>query len=125
MTPTKYRNRPEVSSLAGRRFDSAGERRRGEELVLAEKAGAIRDLRFQVTFRLDVNGVHITNYRADFVYEEGLPHGTPGKTAVEWHSIVEDFKGVVTDVYRIKRALIKACLGIEIRETHAKRGRRA
>lgn len=121
----KYGNKKSDSSLIGRRFDSAGERARAEELSLLEKAGAIRNLRYQVTFRLDVKGVHITNYRADFTYEEVVKYGyvrrmTGVATDGVWVPIVEDFKGMVTEVYKIKRALMLAVHGITIRETYAK-----
>ena len=101
------RSRSSLRALAGRSFASRGERRRAEELVLLERAGAIQDLRYQVLYPLVVQGVRITGYRADFVYVED------GKI------VVEDFKGFLTPEYRIKRALMLAIYGIRIRETRA------
>ncbi len=67
-------------------------------------ASEITDLELQKVFRLDVNGIHICNYRADFVYtRDGV-------------QIVEDAKGKPTDVYKIKRALMLAIRGIKIVE---------
>ena len=106
----KYGNLPGRSTLralAGRSFASQGERRRAEELVLLERAGAIQDLRFQVLYPIVIQGIRITGYRADFVYQ------------AKGQLVVEDFKGFVTSEYRIKRALMCAVYGITIRETRA------
>lgn len=97
--PSKYRN----VRVDG--FDSKGERDRFLELQMLEKAGAIQNLERQIEFKLEVNGVHVTKYISDFKYTEN------GKL------IIEDFKGVRTKEYVLKRRLMLACLGIEIRET--------
>jgi hypothetical protein len=99
----KYGNKPVV--LNGIKFPSQRESYRWQKLKIVEKAGAISDLRRQVTYKLRVNGVHITNYRADFVYVRN------GET------VVEDSKGFLTKEYLIKRALMKAIYGITILET--------
>jgi|GEM_PF-862850 len=90
-------------------FDSKGEMLRWLDLKLLERAGDISKLRHHVLYPLIVNGIKITDYEADFVYEEG---------GLE---VVEDFKGVRTDVYRLKERLMKAVWGIDIRITGAKR----
>jgi hypothetical protein len=54
---------------------------------------------------LAVNGIAICRYRADFVYVES------GKR------IVEDTKGMRTDVYKLKKKMMLAILGIDIKET--------
>lgn len=105
--PRKYRNTP--THLNGQRFDSKGEARRWQDLQLLERAGQITSLRRQVSHRLEVNGTLIAFYRSDFEYVERGKH------------VVEDFKGVRTPEYRIKRALMKACHGIEIFETGTRR----
>ena len=100
--PLKYRN---IRNAEG---DSKKERDRYHELELLEKAGEIRNLRKQVDYALVVNGQHICNYRADFVYEEGQ------------RTVVEDVKSPPTrklQTYRIKKKLMKACHDIDIRET--------
>lgn len=99
----KYRNKPQV--LDGIYFPSTKQARRWTELQLLQSAGEISNLKREVTFPLVVNGQLICKYRADAVYEE------KGKR------IVEDTKGFRTDVYRIKKALMKATLGIEVMET--------
>lgn len=94
-------------------FDSKREAKRYGELKLLERAGAIRDLRRQVRYELipafDVDGKHYrpTCYIADFVY-------TDTKTGAE---IVEDVKGMRTDVYRIKAKLFAHRYGVSITET--------
>lgn len=103
-------------------FDSKKEAARYQELRLLEKAGAIQNLRRQVEYtlipaqrepdRIGPKGgrkpgrviERPCTYRADFVYEEN------GQT------VVEDVKGVRTEVYRIKRKLMLYTHGIRIRE---------
>jgi hypothetical protein len=58
-----------------------------------------------VSFRLIVGGVLVCRYRADFVYVESGAR------------VVEDVKGFRTVVYKLKRRLMLACHGIEIKET--------
>jgi hypothetical protein len=90
----------------GHKFQSKWERDLFLVNLSRQQAGEISDLRLQVTFHLNVNGVHVCDYIADFTYLEN------GKM------IVEDAKGVVTDVYALKKKLMLACHGIRIRETH-------
>ena len=98
-----------TNSRDGKSFHSKLEAGRYEELVLLQRAGKIKNLQTQVTFRLDVNGDHICNYIADFTYE--TEHGK---------EVVEDTKGVVTPEFQLKKKLMKACLGIEIELVFAK-----
>ncbi len=82
-------------------FDSQLEGRRYRELALLEKAGEIKNLRLQVPFLLQdsfkKNGktYRKIEYIVDFVYEE------KGQT------IVEDTKGMKTDVFKIKQKLFE------------------
>ena len=101
--PRKYRNEPTV--VDGIRFDSKREAARWGELRMLERGGAISDLKRQVTFPLEVNGVKLGSYRADFTYRE---HG---------ELVVEDSKGFRTPEYRQKARLMRACHGVTIRET--------
>ena len=89
-------------------YDSRKEHRRANELRLLLRAGLISDLREQVSYELipaqrGADGKVIE--RADFVYTD--EHG---------NTIVEDTKGVRTDVYRIKRKLMLKVHGIRITE---------
>jgi hypothetical protein len=89
-------------------FDSTSEAKRYDILRLRELAGEIvpGSIERQVRFPLVVNGVHVAFYVADFVYV----------TSSDFARHVEDVKGLRLDVYRIKRALMKACHGVEIEE---------
>lgn len=97
-------------------LDSNGEAERYQQLLLLEKAGVVTELKRQVRFPLIVNGRQIAtkdksgreyplNYVADFTYYES------GKY------VIEDFKGFDTPTSRLKRAIIEAILGSEIRIT--------
>ncbi len=94
-------------------YASRKEHRRANELRLMQRAGLISGLREQVPYELipaqrDADGRVIERsctYVADFVYTDG--HGD---------TIVEDTKGMRTDVYRIKRKLMLHVHGIRITE---------
>ena len=91
----------------GIKFDSAAEGERYKILKAKEQGGLIKNLELQKTYPLLVNGLKICDYRADFVYEVG------GKT------IVEDVKGQVHDVFKLKYKLMFACYGITVLITRA------
>jgi hypothetical protein len=109
---SKYRN------VKTNGYSSKRESKRAEELKLLERAGAITELREQVVFELAPSVVvqgrkrPPLRYIADFVYfspdidKRGL-----------WNRVVEDVKGVKTNVYIIKRHLMKSVHGIDILET--------
>lgn len=102
-TRRKYKNNPTV--IAGIRFASHLEAERYLELRAMASTGLIRDLRLQVPFTLEVNCLPICKYVADFVYER--EDGT---------RVVEDAKGVQTPLYRLKKKLMQAVHGIEVKE---------
>jgi hypothetical protein len=93
--------------IDGISFPSKREGQRYRELRLMEKGGIISDLKCQVPYDLEVNGIHVTRYIADFTY-----HHVEQK-----RNFVEDAKGFKTDVYRLKVRLMKAVFGIDILET--------
>lgn len=121
MAYRKYRNkRVEYEGIV---FDSLKEKRRYCQLQLLEKDGIISDLRLQVPFELipaiyEDEVVQLktktkikkklvqrsTTYVADFVYRQD------GKM------IVEDTKGFRTKEYELKKKMMRAFLGIEIKE---------
>ena len=102
---SKYKNgKVEIDNI---KFDSAAEGERYKILKAKEQGGLIKNLELQKTYPLLVNGLKICDYRADFVYEVG------GKT------IVEDVKGQVHDVFKLKYKLMFACHGIVILITRA------
>ena len=89
-------------------FDSKREARRYQELQLLERAGQIEHLELQPIFDISVNGQKICKYIADFRYMDLAP----GSAGV----VVEDSKGVKTDVYKLKKKLVKAVYGIDVKE---------
>lgn len=102
----KFNNR-KVTDVEGNVHDSGHEYRHWRELQLREKAGEISQLRRQVPFALVVNGILVCQYIADAVYVEGAA------------TIVEDAKSPRTRklaAYSIKRKLMQAIHGIQIRE---------
>ncbi len=96
----KYRNKKMV--LNGKTYDSKKEMLRAIQLKQMEKMGMISDLQEQVRFTLQepfvnncgkkIRGIF---YVADFVYNEN------GK------QIVEDCKGIRTDVFKIKHKMFE------------------
>lgn len=109
---SKYGNRKVV--IDGILFDSIREARRYGELKLLEKGGYISDLRLQVPYELlpsqkNLEGKVIErkmSYIADFVYFDKA-HGC---------EVVEDAKGVRTEVFRLKKKLMLYRYGIEVHE---------
>uniref|UniRef100_A0A6M3IN66 DUF1064 domain-containing protein n=1 Tax=viral metagenome TaxID=1070528 RepID=A0A6M3IN66_9ZZZZ len=99
---TKYGNKKAV--VRGEVLDSKHEAKRYQDLLFLEAAGHITDLKRQVEFHLIVNGWKIASYFADFCYIENAK------------KIVEDAKGCKTRDYTIKKKLMKALFGIEIKE---------
>ena len=101
--PQKYGN-VTVESTDGF-FDSKAEYTRWCQLKLLERGGVIRNLERQVRFSFDLNGVHICNYFADFAYFENDER------------VIEDRKGVETDVFKLKAKMMLAFYGIKVRLT--------
>jgi hypothetical protein len=94
------------SSIDGKKFDSKAEGARYVELKRLQEGGVISGLRTQEEFALPVNGVLVCKYLADFCYVDS-----------DGNRVVEDVKGgPVTQVYAIKKKLMKAIHGIEIKE---------
>lgn len=97
--------------MDGITFDSKREADRYLVLKGMEEDGLIEDLRRQVRYELvpafDVDGRHYrpVYYVADFVYVED------GK------EVVEDVKGMITDVYKLKSKLFARRYGNAIKET--------
>jgi hypothetical protein len=99
------------TTVQGFEFDSKKEASRFLQLQSMQRRGEISALEIQVRYELSITGYDgstykIADYIADFVYD--LPDGTP---------VVEDVKGVLTAVYRLKRRLMLAIYGAEILET--------
>lgn len=109
-------------NIDGETFDSKKEAKRWKELKLREDLGLISDLRRQVKYILvpaqrepdtvgSRGGVHKGRvierevaYYADFVYQQD------GRT------VVEDVKGMRTELYKVKRKLMLYVHGIKVTE---------
>lgn len=107
----KYR--AEKTTVDGIKFASKHEAGRYVELRYMERAGLISNLQLQRPFVLigsqtDKAGKIIerpVKYVADFTYKDQ-----------DGHLVVEDAKGVKTDVYKIKRKMMLSIYGIMIKE---------
>lgn len=103
----------EKTVVDGITFDSKREAHRYLVLKNMEEDGSIEDLRRQVRYELipafDVDGKHYRPvfYVADFVYVDK-------ETGDE---VVEDVKGMRTDVYKLKSKLFARRYGMRIKET--------
>lgn len=104
---SKYRN--VKVTMSGITFDSKKEAARYLCLKDDEKRGLVINIAVHVRIPLKVNGTHVCDYEADFVYERKRSDGS-------WEHVVEDVKGFKTDVYKLKKKLV-AALGITIHET--------
>ena len=95
----KYGNKK--VQVDGYDFDSILEAKRYRQLALMQRAGIIKDLKLQVPFLLQEGfkknrkTYKKIEYIADFVYKE------KGQT------VVEDTKGVKTDVFKIKQKMFE------------------
>ncbi len=88
-------------------YDSKKEARRAQELALLQQAGLIAGLEHHPVFSIDVAGIHICRYEADFRYQDK----ESGRV------IIEDVKGMRTEIYKLKKKLVLAVHGLEILET--------
>ena len=105
--------RAQKTTFMGIKFDSKWESERYAELNLLLRAGEIENLETQVRFDLIVNDSKICTYVADFTYYEKNKEG-------EKVFIVEDAKGLETAVFKLKKKLMLAIKGIDIRVTKKK-----
>lgn len=106
MAWSKYKNKKTI--FDGLTFDSQKEARRYKQLKVLEKQGLIQNLRMQVKYELipKQKGERACFYIADFVYDD----------IATGETVIEDVKGIRTDVYKIKRKLMLYVYGIRITE---------
>ena len=110
MAKSKYKNIKDVRIVNYEEvtFDSRKEARRFDELYLMAKQGLITDLTLQPSYvildgyELDGKKIRPIKYNADFRYVEcGFV-------------VVEDVKGVLTDVSRLKKKMFLFRYGTEV-----------
>ena len=98
------------TEVAGIMFDSKAEARRYGQLIMLERAGHISQLERQITFVLAdaviLNGRKkpALRYVADFKYYDFK----------KLDFVVEDVKGVITPLFRVKQHLMKSRHGIDV-----------
>lgn len=113
LSASRVRKKNKYHAIKSGGYDSKKENRRACELKMMQRLGLISELREQVKFQLipvqrDKRGnllEHACSYIADFVYYDE-----------HRNLVVEDTKGVRTDVYKIKRKLMLQVHGIIIKE---------
>jgi len=102
-------------TIDGKTFDSMAEMKRYAELRMLERAGLIEDLELQPEYILLAPYIHkgkkvrAITYRADFRYLETRTNCR----------IVEDCKGMRTEVYKLKKKMLLAKYDIDFREVSA------
>jgi hypothetical protein len=94
----------------GHWFASSAEATRYEQLKLMKDQGKIDNLVMQPSYQIVHAGKPITTYRADFRYVVLNELGRSESV------IVEDVKGMITDVYVIKKKLVEAQYNLTINE---------
>lgn len=100
---SKYGNTKTVYN--GQIFDSKKESLRAIELDFLQRVGVVKKWEPQPKFKFELNGQKICTYVADFKVE--YPDG---------HIEIEDVKGFKTAIYRVKKKMLKAFYGIDIKE---------
>lgn len=100
----KYRNKP--VTIDNIRFASLAEAQRYKELKLLLSNNAIERLKFHPPYPIVVAGEHIATYYADFQYWD-IAKGI---------EVIEDVKGIKTEVYKLKKKLVETIYAIKITE---------
>lgn len=96
------------TSIGGHTFDSKAEAEHYANLKLLEKAGVIQNLELQPRFLLQDGFMYQGHHERKIEYVADFRYQRDGRT------IVEDVKGVKTDVYKLKRKLFLHKYGDEI-----------
>lgn len=97
----KYKNKKVIYN--GIKFDSIKEKNRYMQLLYLEKAGLIKDIKLQYEFELqpaftlNKKKIRKITYIADFYYYDNNLNDY----------VVEDVKGIRTDVYKLKKKMFE------------------
>lgn len=103
--PKRSKYKAVRTTVDGISFASKKEANRYSELRILLDRGEIRQLEMQPRFACVVNGVKVCTYVADFCY------------LTDRKRVIEDVKGVKTDVYSLKKKLVEALFpGVVITE---------
>lgn len=106
-TPNKYKAKKAI--YKGESYHSTKEMKYAQTLDLLIKAGQVKKWERQIKFKITVNDEFITSYILDFKVEY-----TDGK--IEYVDVKGMKSGVPYDLFKVKKRLMKAVLGIEIIE---------
>ena len=99
----------------GKWFASTAEADRYEQLKIMQAAGQIEELECQVRYDVRISNVLICFYLADFRYKVVDDLGRCVSV------VVEDVKGMITDIYKLKRKMVQAAYGFTIQEIPSKK----
>lgn len=108
MTYNKYKN--VKVKIDGIKFDSKAESERYAQLRMLEKTGLIHALVLQPKFELQSKFRHNGKAEAAIYYIADFSYTEPTEAKI----VVEDVKGMETDVFKIKRKIFLKLYG----ETH-------
>lgn len=106
-TRSKYGN--QVAEYQGEKYQSRKEARYAKLLDTLKRAvrpeERVVSWERQVPFEIVINGVKVCKYLADFkvLFADGRTE-------------IIDVKGMRTDIYKLKKKLVQACHGVEIKE---------
>ena len=104
--PKRHKYGAKATTVDGIRFASKKEAQRYAELKILAKAREINGLELQPALPVQApNGTLIFTYKADFSY-----------WTKDGRRVIEDVKGVRTPVYQLKKKVIEALYGFEIKE---------
>lgn len=111
MTQSSIPRKHKYRAVRTNGYASKKEANRAVELRILERCHQITDLKEQVRFQLIAKQgkERAVAYVADFTYNEW--------TGSLWTPVVEDVKGFKTPMYKLKKRLMSALLGIEVRES--------
>ncbi len=112
-------NRNGKYNAAGERVNgiwmaSAAQAERYRQLLRMEMDGLIDNLKTEVAYPLTVNNTLICTYRADFSYDVIDDRGN------QLRAVIEDVKGMVTDVFAIKEKLFNALSPVRLTVIHVR-----
>lgn len=117
----KYGQRNKYGAIAtwvdGIRFPSKKEAERYVMLKRWESEGRIKNLERQVAYDIEVNGIKVCRYIADFRYDKRIKNRNKPD---HWEQVVEDVKGMKKGVpyqmFLLKKDLMRAVFGVNIAE---------
>lgn len=107
---SKYRNKS--IEIDGIKFHSTKEGKYYSDLKTKKSLGEIKDFKMQVCYEIKINDIHIANYFLDFLVE--YLDNTYDYIDVKGKDKVSN-KWIKTDVFKLKKKLVEAIYGINIK----------